>query len=70
MITIDKMFEYDFGIDYNDTASTINERAKQYRAKKDVNFRKQMEEQKKEREKNTSLSLWAVLINEDILDKA
>ena len=69
MITIDKMFEYDFGFDYSDNSLNINERAREYREKRNVNFRKKMEDQKNERTKNTNVSFWAVLINEDMLEK-
>lgn len=68
MQTIDKMFEYDFGIDYSDTRSSAQEIARQLRAVRENRSRERHNEvlidvHQKEQ------SFWYSLIKEDIMKK-
>lgn len=68
MITIDKMFEYDFGIDYSDSRYSAQEIARQLRAVRENRSREHHDKVLLEIHKEQGF--WHSLIKEDIMNKA
>lgn len=64
MLTIDKMFEYDFGLDYSGEHRSAQEIARKLRA-----VRENRSIERHDEEQQTEQSFWFSLIKEDIMNE-